>query len=142
MDDAALIETSIRIAVNAHAGQRDKVGVAYILHPLRVMAKVRERGGSTAQQCAAVLHDVVEDTGLTLDDLGEEIVALVNAVTRPKNESYDSYVSRILAQPGAALIKEADARDNYSRLPAVKDEATRDRLLRKYAGILAALQAA
>jgi hypothetical protein len=60
----AMLERAIEVAVVCHAGQVDKNGEAYILHPLRVMLAVREGGGSLEQQAAAVLHDVIEDCGV------------------------------------------------------------------------------
>lgn len=59
------IEDAINIAVNAHRGQRDKGGQPYILHPLRVMLAAQ----NDDERIVAVLHDVVEDSDLTLDDL-------------------------------------------------------------------------
>ena len=62
------IERAIEIAATAHAGQRDKAGQPYIFHPLRVMLRVY----GAHEQMAAVLHDVVEDTSVTLDNLAQE----------------------------------------------------------------------
>ncbi len=146
MDDAEFIETSIRIAVAAHAGQRDKTGNAYILHPLRVMADVRAKGGTVAQQCAAVLHDVVEDTEWSLDrlraeDMTDDILVLVAALTHPNSESDDDYLARLVSVPGAALIKEADSSDNFNRLASITDDAMRERLHEKYTRVLSIVRA-
>src|SRR5689334_9766992 len=116
MDDAVLLETCIAIAVNAHRGQRDKAGNAYILHPLRVMASVRANGGSIEQQAAAVLHDAIEDTPVTLESLEcdgvpGEVRNLVAALTKRDGESHDAYLERVLSVPGAALIKQTDVLD-------------------------------
>ena len=62
------IERAIEIAANSHAGQRDKAGQPYIFHPLRVMFRVN----GEHEQMAAVLHDIVEDTAITIDDLARE----------------------------------------------------------------------
>src|SRR4029077_11078299 len=89
----ATIEKALQIAAHAHEGQKDKEGLPYILHPLRVMSRVE---GEKAQ-IVAVLHDVVEDTKVTLDDLrragfSAEILAAVQCVTHRKEEPYAVYV--------------------------------------------------
>src|SRR5438874_7380825 len=91
----ATIERALQIAAQAHAGQRDKGGLPYILHPLRVMMAVEGEEG----QIVAVLHDVLEDTAVTAEDLrqagfSERVIATVLCVTRPKGESYADDVVR------------------------------------------------
>ena len=81
------LERAIEIAAGAHRGQQDKAGEPFILHPLRVMNAC----STSSQQIAAVLHDVVEDSDLMLDDLRqeglvEELVAAVDAMTRREGE--------------------------------------------------------
>src|SRR5215213_5352841 len=90
----ATLERPIELAARAHAGQRDKEGLPYILHALRVMMNV-----GPGAQVVAVLHDTLEDTDLTEDDLrregfSEEVIAAVKAVTRGKRERYSEYVVR------------------------------------------------
>ncbi|HEX6748587.1 MAG TPA: HD domain-containing protein [Longimicrobium sp.] len=107
------IEEAIRIAVEAHAGQKDRAGAPYILHPLRVMFRVQ----TEAERMAAVLHDVVEDTPWTLDDLrargfAEEVVEAVDALTKREGEPYDAFVDRSAANPVARRVKIADLEDN------------------------------
>jgi len=63
-----MLEKAIQCAVKAHAGQKDKAGAPYILHPLRIMMKMDNQAG----MIAAVLHDVVEDSSVTLADLCAE----------------------------------------------------------------------
>jgi hypothetical protein len=111
-----MLEAAIRIATEAHAGQRDKSGQPYITHPLRVMARVQE----PAAQVVAVLHDVVEDTRTTLDDLRaagftDEVLDALRLVTHDKAEPYADYVVRCMANPIARAVKLADLEDN-SRL--------------------------
>lgn len=110
------LETAIRIAVIAHAGQTDKEGAAYITHPLRIMAAVE---GEPAK-IVAVLHDVVEDTSVTIEDLrregfGEDVLTAVACVTHRKEDPYADYVVRCRANPIARQVKLADLVDN-SRL--------------------------
>jgi (p)ppGpp synthase/HD superfamily hydrolase len=110
------LETAIRIAVTAHAGQLDKGGSPYITHPLRLMAAVE---GEEAK-IVAVLHDVVEDTSVTLDDLrregfSEAVLAAVECVTHRREQPYADYVVRCKNNPTAKQVKLADLADN-SRL--------------------------
>lgn len=126
------LERAIAIAAEAHAGQRDKVGAPYILHPLRVMLRVQR----PAERIAAVLHDVVEDTPWTLDrlaaeDFAPDVVAAVDALTRRADESYEAFVARAGADPIARVVKLADIADNLdpSRI-AVFTEADHARMAR------------
>lgn len=107
------IEEAIRIAVEAHRGQHDRAGAPYILHPLRMMFRVQ----TDAERMAAVLHDVVEDTAWTLDDLRargfpDEVVNAVDHLTRRADESYEAFVERAAAHPVARRVKIADIEDN------------------------------
>jgi len=107
------IEEAIRIAVEAHRGQKDKAGAPYILHPLRMMFRMR----TDAERMAAVLHDVVEDTPWTLDALRargfpDEVVDAVDHLTRRDGESYDEFAGRAGRHPVARRVKIADLEDN------------------------------
>lgn len=117
-----LIELALRLALEAHAGQRDRSGEPYILHPIRVMGALE----GDAARAAALLHDVVEDSDTTLDDLRragvpESVVQAVDALTKREGEHYDSYLDRVIADPLARLVKRSDVRDNLrvERLPEV-----------------------
>ncbi|MFD1147332.1 phosphohydrolase [Saccharothrix hoggarensis] len=132
------VDDAIRIARAAHDGQVDKSGKPYIGHPLRVMGRV---SGEHARM-AAVLHDVVEDTAVTADDLlaagcPPEVVATVLALSHREGESQEDYLARVLTDPVAVEVKRADIADNLSppRL-ALLDTATQDRLRAKYARAL------
>jgi (p)ppGpp synthase/HD superfamily hydrolase len=116
------LEEAIRIALEAHRGQKDRAGAPYVLHPLRVMLRVR----TDAERMAAVLHDVVEDTAWTLDDLRargfpDEVLEAVDRLTRRPGEAYDALVERAAAHPVARRVKLADLEDNLDlrRLEAV-----------------------
>lgn len=109
----ATIEKALQIAAQAHEGQKDKEGLPYILHPLRVMHGVE---GEEAQ-IVAVLHDVIEDTPVTADDLrragfSDTVLAAVLCVTHDKQESYAEYVVRCKANPIARQVKLGDLKDN------------------------------
>ncbi|MBN2472042.1 MAG: HD domain-containing protein [Anaerolineae bacterium] len=111
------LEDAILLAAQAHRGQQDKNGQPYILHPLRLMLAV---SGEDAQT-AAVLHDVVEDTPVTLDELraagfAEAVVAAVDHLTRREGESYEAFIQRIKPHPLARRVKLADLRDNMDVL--------------------------
>ncbi|WP_367131300.1 HD domain-containing protein [Saccharothrix sp. HUAS TT1] len=132
------VEDAVRIARAAHEGQVDKSGRPYIGHPLRVMERV---AGEHARM-AAVLHDVVEDTSVTAEDLlsagcPAEVVSTVLALSHRDGETQEDYLARVLTDPVAVEVKRADIADNTSpdRLARL-DPATRDRLRAKYARAL------
>jgi len=112
---------SIEIMRAAHEGQIDKSGRPYWLHPLRVAMRLMQC--TPEERHAALLHDVVEDTRVTLENLremgyGEEVLELVNLLTRrkPEGESHKQYVERIVASGNAKAlrVKLADVYDNMS----------------------------
>ena len=113
---------AIAIAASAHQDQLDKNGTPYILHPIRMMLKM----DSEEQMVATILHDVVEDTEWTLDQLRAEgfsdrIVNLVDLLSRRDTESYDEFIERIRTDPIAVKVKLADLEDNMdlTRLPEI-----------------------
>ena len=110
----ATIEKALQIAARAHEGQKDKEGLPYILHPVRVMMSVE--GEET--QIVAVLHDVIEDTSVTAEDLrkagfSEEVVAAVLCVTHRKDEPYADHVVRCKGNEIARGVKLSDLTDNW-----------------------------
>ena len=107
------LEEAIALAAQAHRGQVDKAGQPYVLHLLRVMFRVE----TEQERIAAVLHDLVEDTGHTFDDLRAlgypaEIVEALDCLTRRAEESYEQFVERAAANPLARRVKLADIEDN------------------------------
>ncbi|WP_262058160.1 HD domain-containing protein [Streptomyces sp. STR69] len=133
------------VARAAHEGQTDKAGRPYAEHLRAVAEGVRARGGDAEQIAAAWLHDSVEDDALTERWLREAELSrrtkdIVLAVTKRAGETPEAYAGRVLATPGALLVKEADLAHNAdpARL-AVLDEATRARLTEKYARMRALL---
>jgi (p)ppGpp synthase/HD superfamily hydrolase len=118
------LEEAIRLAVEAHHGQRDKVGQPYILHPLRVMFRLN----AEVEKIVGILHDVVEDTKYTFDDLrrmgySEEILKALDGVTKRGGESYEEFVLRSKANPISKQVKLADLEDNMDirRMAGVTD---------------------
>lgn len=122
------LERAISIAALAHAGQVDKAGQPYILHPLRVMLRVN----SDEERIAAVLHDVVEDTDVSLAQLTDEgfsqtIVSAIEALTKRPGENRLEAALRAAANPIARIVKLSDNAENMdlSRIanPTEKDFA-------------------
>ena len=139
-----MLERAIALAAMAHAGQVDKAGAPYILHPLRMMLRL----SGPEERIVAMLHDVVEDTDWTLERLrGEgfpdEIVEAVESVTNREGESYDDFVRRAAKNPIGARVKLADLEDNsdVSRLGGTITEKDRARL-EKYRKAIEFLRAA
>ncbi|MEU0159977.1 HD domain-containing protein [Streptomyces sp. NPDC006261] len=129
------------LAREAHATQTDKAGRPYTEHLAAVAEGVRLRGGSDRQIAAAWLHDAIEDDALSARWLAQaalpqEVKDMVLAVTKRPGEELSAYTRRILATPGALLVKEADLAHNAdpARL-AVLEESTRTRLAAKYAQV-------
>ncbi len=112
-----LIEKSLEIALEAYSGQYDKAGKIYILHPLRIMSKMK----TEEEMSAALLHDVIEDSRITAEDLlkhgiPENIVEAVQYLTKKNGESYDAFIERVLLNKLATKIKKADIEDNINVL--------------------------
>ena len=119
------LERAIEIATRAHAGQHDKAGQPYILHPLRVMLAMK----TGPERMAAVLHDVVEDTHVTLDALrsegfSSEVLDAVFALTKTKGETRLAAAQRAAANAIARAVKLADVADNMdlNRIPQPTDK--------------------
>jgi hypothetical protein len=146
-NDLSTLENAIALAVEKHRGQVDKAGAPYILHPLRVMLAV----SSEHERMAAVLHDVVEDCGVTLDDLRERgfpeaVVEAVEALTKRPDEHgpdrYFSFVERAGQDEIARVVKLADIEDNMdlSRIDApTEDDLVRVERYRKARKLLEAI---
>ena len=108
-----LLERAISIATEAHAHQRQRNGLPYILHPLTVMMQVE----GLPAKIVAVLHDVVEDTPVTLALLGEagfpeEVLQALALLTRSADESYTQFIGRIAPNSLARRVKLADITHN------------------------------
>lgn len=122
------------IAIIAHDGQVDKAGQPYYLHPRRVAGMLANEN----DKVVAWLHDVVEDTSITLAQLQlvfpPYITVAVDAISQRKGESFPDYYARVRDNPIALRVKIADNIDNSSeeRL-AHLEPAEADRLRRKYA---------
>lgn len=115
------IERAIAIAAEAHEGQIDKAGAPYVFHPLRLMMRM----ATIEERIVAVLHDVVEDSAITFEDLEKEgfstaVLEALESVTRRPSENYDKFVLRAAANPIGRRVKLIDLEDNcdLSRISA------------------------
>ena len=107
------VEKALNIARKAHEGQLDKAGCEYINHPIHVADSVN----TEEEKIVAYLHDVVEDTSVTIEDLANEgfsetIIQAINTITKKKHESYENYIKRVAKNPLARKVKIADLRHN------------------------------
>ncbi len=109
-----LLERAIAVALQAHQGQTDRYGAPYILHPLHVMLQMDDE----TEMMAAVLHDVLEDSALTLETLRDEglpaeVLEAVRLLTHDAEQSsYEEYVRGLQKNPIALKVKLADLRHN------------------------------
>ena len=118
-----MLNKAIEIAARAHNGQTDKGGKPYILHPLRVLLNFCESESEAVKICA-VLHDVVEDTDITLKELqsegfSDEVITALDFLTKRENESYENFIDRVLTNEIACKVKNGDLADNMdlTRIP-------------------------
>lgn len=129
------LEQAIALAANHHAGQVDKAGEPYILHILRVILAVK----TPQARIAAALHDLVEDTEVTLDELktmgfDADIVEAVDALTKRRKETRLEAAKRAKVNPIAREVKIADNADNLD-LARLKEVTEKD-LLRLHEYVL------
>ena len=136
-----LVEKALQIALDAHSGQVDKAGLPYIMHPMAVAIKQK----TTDAFAVALLHDVIEDSSYTADDLKKEgipqhILDALILLTHDKDEPYMEYVSKIKSNELAKAVKLADLQhnSNLSRLSSVTDADIERQ--RKYAEAIALLR--
>ncbi len=132
------LEMASDLAEHAHRGQHDKAGRPYVEHVFAVRDLLAEHGEHA--QMAGVLHDVLEDTPLTADELRrhgcpDEVVAVVESVTRRRGEPYEETIHRAAAHPLGRLVKLADNahnsdEDRLAALPAEQAERLRDKYAR------------
>ena len=119
------LEMAINIAVKYHANQKDKAGIPYIVHPLWVMSNVED----IKCKIAAALHDIVEDTEVTIHDLvmygfDPDIVEAIKVLTKPKQQKYMNYIEQVNKNEIARNVKIADLKHNMdlSRLNNITDK--------------------
>jgi guanosine-3',5'-bis(diphosphate) 3'-pyrophosphohydrolase len=115
MKQGEMLNAMILIATNAHAGQTDRGGQPYILHPLKVMDLLDTKDEEL--RCIAVGHDVIEDTKTTWDDLREagmsdRVIKGIKALTKMPGQSYDQYKDDVFANVDAMKVKQCDLQHN------------------------------
>ena len=119
------IEAARLLAIHQHQGQVDKAGMPYILHPTRVV----ERMKTPEEKVVGWLHDTVEDTGLSLSDIeqqfGFETAEAVDAISRREDEPWEIYLQRVKRNPVARSVKISDLIDN-SNLSRLRDITIKD----------------
>ena len=111
MNKEEKLAKAIAFAAKKHANQKRKDGTPYIFHPLTVAELLKRYGYDIDYQVAGVLHDVLEDTDATDEEVkafGEDVYKAVKLVTRPKGADEAEYVKNILANRMAAAVKNAD----------------------------------
>ena len=137
----ATLENAITLAVQHHTGQLDKGGQPYILHPLRVMLQLQQPD----QQIVAVLHDILEDTHTTAQDLQNlgfqtHIIQAIQALTKLPHETRVQAAMRTAQNPLACAVKIADVQDNMN-LTRIPNPTARDLArLEEYRQVLEILQ--
>ena len=117
------LNKAYEIASMAHKNQKDKGGIEYINHPVAVSILV----GSLEEKIVALLHDVVEDTHVTLEELksfgfNDNVITAIDAISKKDAESIDDYMNRVKNNKLACSVKKADLLHNMdiSRLKVVK----------------------
>lgn len=104
---------AMKLAYNAHHGQTDKSGLPYIFHPFHLAEQMTDE----ITVCIALLHDVAEDTDITIAELEKEfpveVTEALKLLTHDKNTDYFDYIRKIKESPAASVVKLADLRHNF-----------------------------
>jgi len=123
---------AIALAADKHRGQRYG-SQPYIMHPMRLQMRAYEHGYTFEVQAAAVLHDVVEDTAVTLPEIGNlfgaTVETLVDHLTKRTGEDYPEYIARVVTHRDARRVKLLDVRDHLTQNPNARQ-------VEKYARVL------
>jgi hypothetical protein len=127
------LDSAIRLAVDAHEGRVDKAGASNILHPLRVMLRMK----TEQEMITAFLHDVIEDSKYTLADLAEigfptSVIEALDCLTHREGETYEAFIDRLKPNPIARRIKLADLEDNMDVTRLSKNTSEDITRLREY----------
>ena len=110
-----LTNQALRLAYKAHHGQIDKSGIPYIFHPLHLAEQMKDE----VSVCVAILHDVLEDTDVTEEELAsifpESVMEPLKLLTRKRDTDYFAYIEKIKENPVAAAVKLADLEHNMDQ---------------------------
>lgn len=143
-----MLSTMLVLATNSHAGQLDKGGFPYVLHPISVMYLLGD-GVDEELQCIALGHDLCEDTDVTftqLRELGfsERVIEGIKCLTKMPGQSYDEYKAIVKSNPDSIKVKIADLRHNtdIKRLKGVseKDLARMEKYFKLYIELTSLIQ--
>ena len=122
----SLTKKALKISFEAHKNQLDKSGMPYVYHPFHLAEQMNDENTT----CVALLHDVVEDTDMTLDDLRgfgfpEEVIEALSLMTHNSGAGYFDYIRTLKDNPIARKVKMADLRHNsdLSRLDVIDERA-------------------
>ncbi len=101
-----MLDKALNIAYKAHSRQTDKAGAPYILHPMRVALRCQ----TEEEKIVALLHDVVEDTLITLEDLkaqvfSDNVLSALKCLTKIESEDYEAFIQRVATNPLATKVK-------------------------------------
>lgn len=128
MNNNTALHRALKICIQAHRNQEDKAGVLYALHPIAVMSQM----DTVDEKVVALLHDVIEDTSWTLQDLKNEgfsasVLRALTLLTKPSGADYSHYIARITTDHLARKVKMADLRHNMdaSRVPLTIEAGNR-----------------
>jgi (p)ppGpp synthase/HD superfamily hydrolase len=115
MKKGEMLDKMLVLVTNAHAGQFDRGGNPYILHPLKVMHYLKTTDEEL--MCIALGHDVIEDTSVTYQDLRNagmtpRIIEGIRALTKQPGQTYEEYKQGVFANHDAMVVKSADLRHN------------------------------
>ena len=120
-----MLELALSIATKAHRGQFDKAGIDYIEHPIFVASQV----DSEEEKAVALLHDVIEDSSVTAEELlnaglPETVVTAVQILSKKKGQDYQTYLKTVKSNPLARVVKLADLKHNSDllRLETITDK--------------------
>ena len=123
-----LTNKAMKLAYQAHHGQIDYNGIPYIFHPIHLAEQMTDEYTC----CVALLHDIVEDTDVTLDKLCEEfpneVIDAIRLMTHEDNTDYFDYVRSIKANPIAKKVKLADLAHNSDQSRSVGCDIPEERL--------------
>ena len=123
-----LTNEAMRIAYKAHHGQLDYNGIPYIFHPIHLAEQMDDE----ISCCAALLHDVVEDTAVTMEELEKEfpteVIDILKLLTHNDSTDYFDYVRTIKSNPIAIKVKLADLAHNSDQSRCVGSDLTPERL--------------
>lgn len=123
-----LTKEAMKLCFDAHKDQKDKSGIPYVFHPIHLAEQMKDEKTTVV----ALLHDVIEDTEYTLEDLeekgfGKDILEAISLMTHNDGSKYMDYVARIKGNPIARTVKLADLNHNsdITRLDTIDEKALR-----------------